>query len=151
MKAIFKNLKIGDHFLLEENGQPFKKTNINQYKSLDDKDTIYLIAPMTWVFQYEISLWLIKDHKEEGLFEPREIKCNKIEGNTYYIDEFPYKATINDAYSQDNGYGSGFGNLWSWSYFVCLSETVAQQLYQKLQNEFEKKRKPSKHFFATAY
>lgn len=147
--VIFKQLAIGDHFLLTEDGETCKKTSINQYKSVSDSNTIHLIAPMTKVFQKEIDLWLIRDDREEGLFAPRKIVCLKVEGNTYHINEFPYKITINAAYGQENGLATGF-DVWRWSYFVCLSESVASQLYQKLQNEFHNKRISKEYATPTA-
>ena len=146
---IFKQLEIGDHFVFSENGETFMKTAINQYKSVFDNNTIHVIAPMTKVFQKEIELWLIRDDREEGLFAPRKIACFKVEGNTYYFNEFPYKTTINNTYGQENGLATGF-DVWRWSYFVCLSESVALQLHEQLKKEFGEKRKPKKYIAASA-
>jgi hypothetical protein len=150
-QSAFKQLKIGDHFLLTEDAETIcKKTAINQYRFINDPDVIHVIIPMTKVFQKEIELWIIRDHKTEGLSEPKKVICTKVESDVYYLEEYPYKIAIPDAFGVEHGYGSGFGNVWGWSYFVCLSETIATQLHKKLQNEFEEKRKPRKHLIAGA-
>lgn len=52
-------------------------------------------------------------------------------GDSYLIETFPYEAKIRfgeKAYTH-TGYGSGFGDLWQWSYFCCLDKTVAEEYF----------------------
>lgn len=52
----------------------------------------------------------------------------------YYLDEcFPYEVNINhgDISASQEGHGSGFGDLWSWTYFSTTSKTVAENYFIK--------------------
>lgn len=51
----------------------------------------------------------------------------KLEGN------YPYEVDIlrGQKSTKDDGYGTGYGDLWSWSYFSSFSIDEAEQYYQQ--------------------
>jgi hypothetical protein len=48
-------------------------------------------------------------------------------------NEYPYEVDIvkGETSNLDEGYGSGFGDLWGWSYFCSINKDEANQYYQK--------------------
>ncbi len=52
-------------------------------------------------------------------------------------DDFPYEIDIeeNNISASNSGYGSGFGDLWGWTYYCTLSKEDAEQYYI---NEWER-------------
>lgn len=52
--------------------------------------------------------------------------------NKYILEEgFPDEVDINhgDISGSEEGHGSGFGDLWSWTYFLTTSKTVADSYF----------------------
>lgn len=48
-------------------------------------------------------------------------------------DVYPYEVDIlrGETSNKDEGYGTGFGDLWSWSYFSSFSPEEAEKYYQE--------------------
>lgn len=74
----------------------------------------------------------------------KSIECQVVEilelngVNRYKIeDSFPYEVDIlrGETSNIQHGYGSGFGDLWGWTYFSSLSLTEAEVYYL---NELER-------------
>ena len=61
----------------------------------------------------------------------------------YKLDDcgFPYEVDIirDEISTKDDGYGSGFGDLWSWSYFSSLSKDDIERYYQEETERIENK------------
>lgn len=68
----------------------------------------------------------------------------------YKFDESPYETEITDGEnsSLNEGHGSGFGDLWEWSYYCTLSKDDADQYAEKeLQRITKTYLKPHKSIF----
>lgn len=46
-----------------------------------------------------------------------------------------------ELYVEDQGISTGFGDLWQWSMFYCLTEDVAKELFEKETSRISKKYK----------
>jgi hypothetical protein len=91
------------------------------------------------------TMWIVKSDRS-GVLLP--VKCQVINikrknvksfcssgeyySDTYYIkDMFPYEISINEGLTSNktDGYASGCGDLWYWTYFCSLSEKEANEYY----------------------
>ena len=70
-----------------------------------------------------------------GVDKPVEYQVTDIEINEnsskYKIDHYPYEVIIEYKESSviDEGYGTGIGDLWDWTYFCSLSKEDADKWY----------------------
>ena len=99
-------------------------------------------------------LYLVKS-SPEGVEKPVERQVVEIIENVafrgkerlpidrYKLDDcgFPYEVDIirDEISTKDDGYGSGFGDLWSWSYFSSLSKDDIERYYQEETERIENK------------
>jgi hypothetical protein len=62
----------------------------------------------------------------------------------YKLEGCPYEVDIlrGDTSSKDDGYGTGFGVLWAWSYFSSFSKDDVEKYYEeellRVQNKYLK-------------
>jgi len=83
---------------------------------------------------YEVPVWEISSGYGETTWYDldgnitRKTTCKK-----YKIDQFPYEINVYDdtKIGEDHGYGSGVGDLWSWSYIVTPDKDIAQKIYEE--------------------
>lgn len=101
-------------------------------------------------------IWIVKSSVEDGVSEPYECKTKDIKESNYrrsdenfhlkevkafkYIlvnHKYPFEVRIDEGELSrtDEGFGSGCGDLWVWTYYCSLSKEDAQAYYEK-----EKKR-----------
>jgi hypothetical protein len=75
------------------------------------------------------TMFVIESTPEGVLLHKREILS--IEGNEYKIGAFPYDIKLKNEKDihEQNGYGSGCGDLWGWSYYSMLDEEQAAKLF----------------------
>jgi hypothetical protein len=75
------------------------------------------------------TMFIIESRPEGVLLHKREILS--IEENDYKMGSFPFEITLKNEKDihEKSGYGSGFGDLWGWSYFSTLDEEQAAKLF----------------------
>ncbi len=89
------------------------------------------------VSMYELPIWDISDSSfVRQSFDPIKGKATEpkvIHQKTYVLKESPYDVAIEEGktHGEQHGYGTGCGDLWSWSYFGSLDKAVAQEIYEK--------------------
>ncbi len=62
-------------------------------------------------------------------------------GATYFFNEAPYelKIILEDDFGEYEAYGTGFGDLWSYTYFGTFDEAVAKFLFNEETNRITNK------------
>lgn len=81
------------------------------------------------------TMWLVKSTRagvnifELPIWEIKDWGVKKI----YIFKDAPFEMEIDEGqdYGESHGHGTGFGDLWSWSYFGSLDKELAHQLYEK--------------------
>lgn len=73
------------------------------------------------------------DSVEKGSRRQHNGQTTWTESKRYKFKESPYEMEIyeGDTHGQNDGYASGFGDLWYWSQFCSLDEKVIDELYDK--------------------
>lgn len=93
-----------------------------------DLGVMYIVtSTRAGVTMREVPIWDVRDNVI-SVFRDDEM-CN-IESKTYKFKEAPFELTImaDDTYGEEHGYGTGFGDLWSWSHFGSLDKEVAEKI-----------------------
>lgn len=91
-------------------------------------------------------IWYVGSNRT-GVEKPIELQIVKIRKNVsrrvsplpqlykhrYYVDVKPYTIEIYDGetQTQDDGFSSGFGDLWHWTDFSTFDKDVADMFYEK--------------------
>jgi hypothetical protein len=77
----------------------------------------------------EEPIWDVKPVKTTRFVDDQSVV---VEGKKYSLKSAPYEITIFDdmKYAQEDGYGTGVGDLWSHSYFATLDKSVAAKLFE---------------------
>jgi hypothetical protein len=57
----------------------------------------------------------------------------RLPSDRYKIEDTPYNVDIlrGETSNKDDGYGSGFGDLWAWSYYSSFSIEEAEKYYKE--------------------
>ena len=103
------------------------------------------------------TMWIVKSTKETGVEEPYEVQTKEIFkiGTRRYNDKpnidvycyrlvnngYPYEVDIEEGAISgiSEGYGTGFGDLWVWTYYSSLSKEDAFAYYEKEKRRLENK------------
>lgn len=94
-----------------------------------DLGVMYIVSSTrAGVSMKEVDIWEVKNggiltRSNHGLDEKTATKI-------YTFKEAPFELMIPDdrAFGENHGYGTGGGDLWSWSYFGTLDKEVAEQI-----------------------
>lgn len=79
-------------------------------------------------------IWVVKSTRE-GVDVPIECQVKQIDNVSNYkrhiISESPYEIDIENGKveSINEGFGTGFGDLWAWTYYSTLSKEDADKYY----------------------
>lgn len=93
-------------------------------------------------------LWVVKSTKETGVDEPYEIQVKEINNDMscsnvyiYKLDDYPYEINIEDGAKSgvNHGYGSVFGDLWSWTIACFFLKEDAYAFYETEKRKLENK------------
>jgi hypothetical protein len=112
-------------------------TKVQEY--LHNKKIKELGLPKVWVVKSTpegVELPIERQVVEIKLnISTRHYNSKEIQLNRYVLDKvsYPFEVDIeNDSLSSsDYGYGSGFGDLWAWTYYTTLSKEDADEYYVK--------------------
>lgn len=91
----------------------------------------------TGVTMYELPVWEIRDSSfVRQSFDPIKGKATEpkvVNQKTYILNDSPYDVAIEEGktHGEQHGHGTGFGDLWSWSYFGSFDKEVAQKFYEE--------------------
>lgn len=97
--------------------------------------TLWIIkSTRTGVIMYEAPVWEIRTN--HGVIEHFDNEGNITKTSTckkYKLgDQSPYEIDIDDEtkVGEEHGYGTGFGDLWGWSYIASPDKDKALKLYE---------------------
>ena len=148
---LFRDLFVGEQFCLTVNSiERLEKISLREYKNIAGE--IFSIVPMTKVYEVQLQTMWVIFQDQNGTQIPKEIPIVKIRRNVGVITQIDENITIGRIYdryslsdspfeidiiqgknsSSVDGYGSGFGDLWAWSYHCFLNEDDAIAKYSEL-------------------
>jgi hypothetical protein len=111
-----------------------------------DNGTLWVIkSTRNSVNLYELPVWEITDGYGETTWHDLSGNITRrATRRTYKLGQFPYEIDVYDDTNvgENHGYGTGIGDLWSWSYLVTPDKAIALKMY-----EDEKLRVQTKYLF----
>jgi hypothetical protein len=78
------------------------------------------------------TIWVVQSDRT-GVSKPVEMQVVEIKGNTHFLDNFPHQVRFSEGETsyKEEGYGTGFGDLWGWTCYSCLSKENAETYYEQ--------------------